>query len=284
MRDDPDVQQAIHAFRMTPPSIPTARRAGELLGRGAGSSLEFQEFREYMPGDDVRHIDWAAYARTDSLMVRLFREEISPATEILLDASRSMTTTRGKSAVARQLAAALLLWTTQTGGIATIHLLGDRSPPDRFGPGELQQFATAAFDGSAPLPEVLAADRVRFRQGAVRIVVSDFLFEGDPAAVVRYAAAGAGALWVVQLLSAFEADPDVTGGRRMIDVETGSEADVVLNPDTIAGYKRRLSALQDAISSECRRAQARFLPLVAEAGLPELCRRDLCAAGLLEPV
>ena len=72
--------------------MPVAGRTGELLGRGTGSSLEFQEYREYVPGDDIRHVDWAAFARSDALMVRLYREEISPRTEILFDASTSMIT------------------------------------------------------------------------------------------------------------------------------------------------------------------------------------------------
>lgn len=284
MRDDPDVQLAVNSYRLVLPTIPSTQRAGELLGRGAGSSLEFQEYREYLPGDDVRHLDWAAYARSDALMVRLYREEISPTTEILLDASRSMTTSPAKDRVARQLAAALLLWTAQTGGAAAVDLIGDESPPPRFGANELPQLAAAEFGGTVPLPEVLSAERVRFRRHAVRIVISDFLFAGSPETAVRSAAAGAGVLWVFQLLSRFEADPQSAGGRRLIDVETGAEADVVLNADSIAGYKRRLAALQETISEECRRAHARFLPLVAERGLAALCRDELCAAGLLEPV
>ena len=43
------------AVRLSEP----AGRSGELLGRGTGSSLEFQEYREYLPGDDIRHVDWA---------------------------------------------------------------------------------------------------------------------------------------------------------------------------------------------------------------------------------
>src|SRR6476646_437313 len=90
MHNDPEVQRAADTFQLGLPRTPSAGRAGELLGRGTGSSLEFQEYREYVPGDDIRHLDWGAYARSDTLMVRLFREEISPRTEILLDASRSM--------------------------------------------------------------------------------------------------------------------------------------------------------------------------------------------------
>ena len=58
-----------------------------------------------MAGDDIRHLDWATYARTDQLMVRLYREEISPRTQVFVDTSRSMNTgEQAKPLVTRQLA------------------------------------------------------------------------------------------------------------------------------------------------------------------------------------
>jgi uncharacterized protein (DUF58 family) len=89
-------------YQLGLPRTPGSGRSGELLGRGTGTSLEFQEYREYMPGDDIRHLDWSAYARSDSLMVRLYREEISPRMDVLLDVSRSMSTSPAKMQIARQ--------------------------------------------------------------------------------------------------------------------------------------------------------------------------------------
>src|SRR6516164_11355273 len=65
-------------------------RAGLHQGGRAGSSLEFKEHRDYQAGDDLRHIDWNAYARSDQLAVKLFREEVNPHVDILVDLSRSM--------------------------------------------------------------------------------------------------------------------------------------------------------------------------------------------------
>src|SRR5437763_5149787 len=64
--------------------------AGGTLGQRAGSSLEFKDHRAYEPGDDLRHIDWAAYARTDQLAVKVYREEVTPHLDVVLDSSRSM--------------------------------------------------------------------------------------------------------------------------------------------------------------------------------------------------
>ena len=77
--------------------------AGATLAQRAGSSLEFKDHRAYEPGDDLRHIDWSAYARSDQLSVKLFREEVTPHLDVVLDGSRSMDlegTKKGGAAVA----------------------------------------------------------------------------------------------------------------------------------------------------------------------------------------
>src|SRR5207302_10983766 len=86
MLNDLEVQRAADTYMLGLPRTPAAGRSGELLGRGTGSPLEFQEYREYVPGDDIRHLDWGAYARSDRLMVRPFRAGVRPKTEIPPDA------------------------------------------------------------------------------------------------------------------------------------------------------------------------------------------------------
>ncbi len=73
-------------------------QAGEFSGGGTGSSLDFQDQRAYAPGDDPRHINWQAYARTGSYTMKLFREEVRPVVDLILDASESMFFDEKKSA------------------------------------------------------------------------------------------------------------------------------------------------------------------------------------------
>ena len=83
----------------TPRGLP-AGTVGLHQGARAGSSLEFKEHRDYEPGDDLRHIDWNAYARSDHLVVKLFHEEVTPHLDIVLDGSRSMALTGSAKAAA----------------------------------------------------------------------------------------------------------------------------------------------------------------------------------------
>ncbi len=278
---DSEVQLAAETFQLGLLRTPLAGRAGELLGRGSGNSLEFQEYRQYIPGDDVRHLDWAAYARSDALMVRLYREEISPRTEILLDASLSMTSGgEAKPRVARQLAALCAALAGRAGGRPVVLPLAE-GPVEPVALDRLQFLAGLTFAGRATLPELLAANQVPLKRQAVRIVVSDFLFPHDPAALVRRLAADASALWIIQLLNAWEAQPGPAGGRRLIDLETGREADLVLDRAATTAYLARLNLLQEELLKNCRRAHALFATLIAERGLATLCRDELCGAGML---
>ena len=284
MRHDPAVQQVVHTYQLGLPRAPVAGRTGELLGRGTGSSIEFQEYRDYQPGDDIRHLDWAAYARSDSLMVRLYREEISPRTEILLDASRSMATGSGaKSLVARQLAAAFALLAGQLGGRPNLWPLDDARPLRPLGIETLDALRDFPFAAVRTLPELLAEHLVPLGRQSVRIVISDFLFPHDPEPLVRRLATDASTLWVIQILTAWEADPSPLGGRRLVDVETGQQADLLLDRRAIERYRERLLRLQEELGRSCRRVHAPFVTLVADRGLAPLCRNDLCAAGLLRP-
>ena len=64
--------------------------AGEFMGSGTGSSLDFHDHRVYLPGDDPRQINWQAYARTGTYSMKLYREEVRPLVDMVLDVSASM--------------------------------------------------------------------------------------------------------------------------------------------------------------------------------------------------
>ncbi len=73
---------------------------GSRLGSRAGESLEFQDYRDYTPGDDLRNLDWTVLARTGREVVRVRREEVAPVVEVFRDRSASMETPPTKSACA----------------------------------------------------------------------------------------------------------------------------------------------------------------------------------------
>jgi len=283
MRNDPEVQRVLAEYSLGVPRQLAAGRSGELLGRGTGTSLEFQEYREYLPGDDIRHLDWAAYGRSDALMVRLYREEVSPRVEVLLDTSRSMSTAASKPRLARQLAAIFSLLSASLGGSPLVWLAADSSPPEGLGIESLDRLNDLPFDARVSLDELLRGHGVPLRRQAIRIVISDFLFPFDPESLVTRLRRDAAELWLVQVLSGWELHPAEASGTRLIDAETAAETHLYLNRATIAGYLERLHRLQQDLQSQCVRAGAKFVTLNADDGLAASCRETLAPAGILSP-
>ncbi|MEO0513339.1 MAG: DUF58 domain-containing protein [Planctomycetota bacterium] len=66
------------------------RLPGERRSKRRGQSVEFDDYRTYVPGDDLRHIDWNVFARMDRFFLKLFREEEDVTVEVVLDLSPSM--------------------------------------------------------------------------------------------------------------------------------------------------------------------------------------------------
>lgn len=73
-----------------PRRIVEGRFSGHFQTRQRGQSIEFRDYREYLPGDEISAIDWKAYGRTDKLFIRLFEHQSELTVQLLVDGSASM--------------------------------------------------------------------------------------------------------------------------------------------------------------------------------------------------
>lgn len=265
-----DVLAACAPWRLALPSRALAGRFGDRMGRGTGASLEFTEFRDYVPGDDLRHVDWRAYARTDALKVRLFRDEVAPHLDVVLDASASLAVTPEKARAALDLVAALEALAAGSGARARV-LACDGGRLDDAGP-----VAFSGGDRGTWLP------REPLRPRALRAIVSDFLVADDPAPRLRALAAGAAHVYVVQLLDPWELAPDLSGPTTLVDAEDGAHLDLDLAERAVARYRDRLGRLRDDVA-RATRAVAGTYALVAAADLPRMLAEGLSPQGVVEP-
>jgi uncharacterized protein (DUF58 family) len=258
--------------------VPPRGLAGERLGRGTGASLEFQDRRTYAAGDDVRHLDWRAFARTDQLLVRQYREEVLPRIEILLDVSRSMTVEVEKAQRAVDIVSILATAARADGCQAVIALAGER--PELV---DIQQFERggAEFEGRSPWSACLSGSLACLRSGSMRVLVSDFLFPHEPGQLVRPLRAAAGGFALIQVLGQADREPLVGEALRLTDAETEGALDLVLDRRSCERYRERLGRLSDALDAECRRGGGRFITLDTASELDRLCRERLVPAGIL---
>jgi len=258
------------------PRTPLRGRAGERLGSGTGASLEFEDYRPYAPGDDLRHVDWAGYARSELLAVRLYREEVSPRVDLLIDVSRSMAVTEEKRRAHGALSGLLACACASTVADARIITSTAVQPQPLHMPEEIERFLGCDASLSA-----LEEGHLPFRRRSVRIIVSDFLFPHDADTLVSRLARDSAWLAIVQLTAADEAEPPIEGGRRLIDVEGRGELDLVIDDASVRDYCARFARLRLGLSRAARRVGAPFAHVVAGTPVREVARR-LAAAGVVE--
>src|SRR2546422_4590441 len=104
----PEFLARLEQLELVSRKIFMGRMKGERRSKKKGQSVEFADYRNYVVGDDLRHLDWNLYARLDRLFIRLFMEEEDLHLYLLIDTSRSMDFgTPTKLHYAKQVAAAL---------------------------------------------------------------------------------------------------------------------------------------------------------------------------------
>jgi hypothetical protein len=214
------------------------------------------------------------------MLVRLWREEVLPRVEILVDTSRSMAIDERKAQLAVDLVAMFANIAREDGAFPVVIAL-DAAP--RIVDTDALRTIGLEFDGRAAPVESLPAAGELLRGGALRILVSDFLFPHDAAGLVRPLAARAGALALVQVLAPDERRPASGTALRLIDCESDEACDLVLDERTVERYRERLARLNDGLEAEARRASGRFASLSGEVALADLCRERLAREGILQP-
>ncbi len=270
-------------FALAVPRHGPMNRTGAAMGMRAGSSLEFRDYRGYEPGDDLRHIDWNAYGRTDQLNVKLFREEVSPHLDVLIDGSRSMALADTAKASATLALAGFFTSAAANAGFSHAGwlLAGDGIPL-----GDYRRRPAAwegiAFDEPASPVHALAVTAARLRPRSVRVLLSDLLWDADPERVIRQLADRAASAVIVQVLALFDARPAINGHFRLLDCETNELREIQVDRAMLERYLGKLRKLQGQWHDCCRAAGAVFVTVVAEELLRDWKVDPLVAAGVLQ--
>lgn len=259
---------------------------GNWLGAGVGSSIDFQDHRPYLPGDDPRYINWQAYARTGSYSMKLYREEVSPVIDLALDVSASMAHEPAKAQRSLELFYYCAIGALQTGAALRTYIIRGRDvaaiPTDALRghrwltPEAGEPDIPDDKDRKAAPPET-APDlrRLPWRPKALRIFVSDLLYPGAPSELFATAGAGAGGIIFCPWTRA-ESDPDWFGNVELIGVETGERVLKHYTEAMLADYRQ---SYRNHFSQWRSFARSRGVKLArVEAGPPlldELAREAL---------
>jgi uncharacterized protein (DUF58 family) len=258
-------QQAGARYALSAPRRSPQGSSGTQLSRSVGASLVFMDYREYQPGDDLRRLDWAASARTDKLIVKLYRQEVCPHLDILLDGSRSMSLPgTAKAQAAAGLAAALAAAADNAGYSRRVYVTGQGCRPVSQAAEPPMFWQGVELDSAAGPPRALQALPPAWRAHGIRVFISDLLWLGEPLDLLRGMADRAAAVYVLQVLAAADADPSHLGNFRLVDSETGEFEELFLDATALARYRRNLQRHCDNWHRAARQLGGVFLPLLAE--------------------
>lgn len=271
--DHAAVEQAAAGLALRLPRVPHRGKLGEVRAASVGSSMELHDFREYQPGDDVRHIDWNAVARTGNYVVRVRQDEVSPRVEVVLDASASMGVSPEKAARTRELA----LWVctlAHHGGLEPVLVVAGAQPAKASGPQVRAVLERLDFEGREGFDVALRRAPPLLPCG-LRVVLSDFLFEAPPQPLAERFGRGASGLALVQVLDGEDVDPSGGAGARLIDAESGEVLERILTTGVLEAYAERFEAHVGLWRAAAQRVRASFLQLNAEETLVPLVRGPL---------
>lgn len=259
--------------------------AGERVARRRGGSAEFQEHRPYAPGDDLRRIDWLAFARSGAPVVKTFRAEEDVVVRLLLDASASLDFGNPrKIEVSRRIAAALAF--LALGDSERVQLLVT-GPPSTRGLGVigeprrgqgalhrvLKELSHIEARGPASLPAALRAVSERALRPGLLVVLSDFFDPGPVLEELSRLRAQGHALALVQVLSRMELEPEFEGDLGLVDAETGAEVEVTMDASAIEAYLARMAGLVEELRATARRLGGRYVRVLTDEPLEAPLRR-----------
>ncbi len=265
------VYERLSRLALAMPHKSSLHMAGSRKSLHKGISAEFSDFREYMPGDDLRRLDWNVYARLDRMYIREYMEEKEAVVNVVIDTSASMDFGKEKKSVlAVELAAVMAYLSLQSMDRVILYDMKEMQRPFPVGGGKntfakvLQWLEGREFYGSC---DMLAALKRMPRRGAgITVIISDFLhpamLEEQGTAfekVLKFLSYCKQRSILLQTLAAEELRVDMDGTRNLIDMESGKKLRITMDTAAIRSYEKELEGFCGQLARGAKRARGTYV-------------------------
>lgn len=242
-----------------------------------GSSAEFADHRAYVFGDDIRRIDWNAYARLEELVLRLYVAEEDVTLYLMVDASRSLAYgTPPKLEVAKRIAAALAYVALSGSERVTVIPFGAglrRPMPAARGK---RRIATALrfledvqAGGETDLDRTVDEFLARSPRPGLVAVVSDFLAPSGYTRPIDRLIGERHEPALFQVLDREELEPTPGGDLLLVDSERGTKVEVSLDDRAVGAYRARVRAFLEGLETYAKKRGIAYVRAGADIPLED---------------
>lgn len=251
---------------------------GNKRSRSTGSSVEFSDYKEYLPGDDFRRIDWNAYGRFDKVFVKLFMQEQESPVTIFLDTSASMNFEEKREAAIKVAAtfSYVALSDYDTVSIALFNMTIEQSSVNLRGSMSFNRviglLENCSFKGTSNLLESIKNWEPRLKKG-ITIVISDLMFDHEIEKVIRLLSFKKQRVILCHVLCEKEINPFFDENMQLIDMETKDTLNIDTGIEAINLYKKKLEIYINEIHSICKKYKTDYVFVNANVPIEQFIKQ-----------
>jgi len=286
---DPELLAKLERLSVIAKKVRTGAVKGERRSKRKGTSIEFADYRDYVQGDDLRHVDWNIYGRLEELYLKLFMEQEDLTVHLLVDASASMNFGDPRKVdYAGKLAAAIgyiaLCNYDRVSAEAFAGHGGRRMQPCRgkSSSRRLFEFIRAIEAGGAvELEKFVKTYALRNRAKGVAVLISDFFDENGHEESLRRLLMSGSDCYAIHVLAPEEVEPPISGDLRLIDSETNGYTEISMSPALMKKYKENLEGFCGEIKRFCTARGIAYIPARTDTPVETLTMDVLRRGGLL---
>lgn len=253
--------------------------AGNRKSRSKGSSVEFSDYREYIPGDDFRRIDWNAYGRFEKLFVKLFMEEREAPVNIFLDVSKSMDWGKpNKSIASRRLAAALAYISLANFDRVSMVCINDgiqNMCRNVRGKNLFHRITdvleNVSYTGRSSIQRSIESYCMQMERG-ITIIISDFFSQDNLHDIIKYLAYNKQSIYICHILSPQEIRPEINESVRLVDSETMETVEITVTPSLLNSYSKVLESFKNQMERTCIKWGAYYFSFSSDMDVAEMVK------------
>ncbi len=284
----PELLAHLERLELVSRKIFRGRMKGERRSKRKGQSVEFADFRNYVPGDDLRLIDWNLYARLDQLFLKMFLEEEDLHFFALIDTSDSMNFGNPtKLHVAKQLAAALGyvgMCRADRVCVSALGPEGKRAPVlrGRASLWKMLQYLDSIQPGhNVSLYDGVKDFSIRTSGTGVVVLITDLMDKSGYESALRMLIGRRMDVFIMHVLSPEEIEPPLRGDRKLIDIEDGDEAEITINAFVLEKYQETVKAFIGSVKQFCARRSIVYVPVRTDTPVETIVTKYLRERGVV---